>query len=214
MKYFLNLTILLFSLTAAAAPSELLRCLGSEEQALHKAKSLGPDYQLNQQLISELIQVQNVDLAPEYLTKVCPLKITNPSRRLLALLLDKGPSVFSYKTQMTSLEKSIATSMLEDFMQSVQQSFLSYIASVQQEAPTADCLKKNIPELDLLFVDIKYLEEDVETKYLFKDKGLAEKIMTKLLNYPVMLKSCIPKKPQKKAKKTDKSGSTPDLKKP
>lgn len=151
-----------------------------------------------------------MDLAPEYLRKICGPKISSPSKRLLYFLLDDGPGIFVFNSGITGLEKSIGQSMLEDFMQSSQQLILGYIATIQQEAPTADCLKKNIPELDLLYIDMKYLEEEIETKYLFKKKGLAEKILNKLSRYPALLKSCAP---QPKAKKTDKSGSTPKRKK-
>jgi len=209
VKYLLIAILSSFSLAALARPSEALRCLGVEEHAIHKAKSQGPDYQLNQQLISELVQVQNVDLKPEVLQDICKGKGNAASRKLLFLLLDKGPTIFTHSTGLNTLEKTTADSMLDDFMIAVQQIYLGYIASIQQEAPTADCLKKNIPELELFYTDIKYLEEEVETKYLFKDKGLAEKIMKKLSNYPALLKSCQPQK----VKKTDKSLSKPALKK-
>lgn len=203
------MTLSLLSLNTMARPSELLRCLGVEEQRLHKAKSQGPEYQLNQQLISELVQVQNVDLRPELLKKICSSAVSSPSRMFLYTLLDNGKSIFEFSHGITGFEKSIAESMLEDFVLSSQQIVLGYIATIQQESPTADCLKKNIPELDLLYVDMKYLEEEVETKYLFKKKGLAEKILGKLSDYPAILKKCQPSKD----KKTDKSGSTAKRKK-
>jgi hypothetical protein len=210
MKYLITLTMILTSLHVAAASSEILRCLGVEEQRLHKAKSQGPDYQLNQQLISELVQVQNVDLAPQFLKQVCGPKVVSPSKKFLYLLLDNGKSIFEFRNGISGLEKSIGDSMLDDFMVASQQLVLGYIATIQQESPTADCLKKNIPQLDLLYVDMKYLEEEIETKYLFKKKGLAEKILNKLANYPALFKKC---SPQEKVKKTDKSGSSAKRKK-
>lgn len=203
------LILILSSLETWARPSEVLRCLGVEEQRLHKAKSQGPEYQLNQQLISELVQVQNVDLAPAYLKMICAPNVSSPSKKFLYLLLDNGKGIFEYRHGVASFEKSIAESMLDDFVQASQQIILGYIATIQQEAPTADCLKKNIPQLDLLYVDMKYLEEEIDTVYLFKKKGLAEKILGKLNNYPALLKKCQPVK----AKKTDKSESTAKRKK-
>ncbi len=206
MKYLILLTFFLFPLLSKAAPSEILRCLGVEEQRLHKAKSQGPEYQLNQQLISELIQVRHLELSPQFVTEICSSKVSSPSKKLLYLLLDQGQSVFEFPANISGRELSMGKSMLEDFMESSHKIIIDYIAAIQQEASTADCLKKNIPELDLLYIDVKYLEEEIETKYLFKNKGLAEKILKKLNNYPVMLKKCAA---QLKAKKTDKSGSTP-----
>jgi len=210
VKYIISFALLLSSFCATAAPSEVLRCLGAEEQRLHKAKSQGPEFQLNQQLISELIQVESIDLSPTYLSLVCNYKENYPSKKLLYLLLDKGNKIFEFKHGLSASDISVGESMLEDFMKDTQGIVMSYIASIQQEAPTADCLKKNIPEMELFYIDMKYLEEEIETKYLFKDKGLAEKILNKLSNYPKLFKKCMP---QPEIKKTDKSGSTPNRKK-
>jgi endonuclease V-like protein UPF0215 family len=67
MKYFVIL--LTFSLTALATTKpralrqdrQILKCLGEEEKRFHLNKEVGPIYDLNQRLISEMIQTPGIE---------------------------------------------------------------------------------------------------------------------------------------------------------
>ena len=66
----------------------LLKCLGREESALHKAKSDGAAYSINQKLISQLITMGDFPLKPQYLQKICNSKDFSPSVKISS----NGPS--------------------------------------------------------------------------------------------------------------------------
>ncbi len=78
--------------------------------------------------------------------------------------------------------------MVDDYVKSSKDILLTFISQIQTLSPTPDCLNKEIPELKNFHIEIKYLQEDVDIKTLFKNKDL--KIFSQLKNYPLAFEKC------------------------
>ncbi len=183
----------------------LLKCLGAEEKKFHLKKETGPRYDLNQRLISEMIQIPKAELSVESFEDICQ-KSESPSWRLLELALTKGQSVFEVPAQITGTQREVAQGMILDFIEVTSEIFLNLLTQIQSLAPTPHCLEQEIPEITNLMSDIKHLQEDVDIKKIFS--GRDQKIFEKLKDYSMAFKRC-----QDRAKKKLRSASKPAAKK-
>lgn len=201
-----HLVILLFAFECAAAfgASGLLKCLGAEEKRFHLNKRQGPVYDLNQKLISEIIQIPGAELKPEILRDVCRGGQFSESWKLLGHTLRSGKGIFVFRDRSTA---ELASGMADDYVEASRELLVGFITAIQAEAPSADCLKQEIPKLDEFFFKIKALQEDVDMKQIFADYD--QKIFNDLKNYPKAFENC-----QRRLKKKASSGVVSDPKKP
>lgn len=208
MKCFVITTFMLLTLTAHATRDErqLIKCLGEEEKKFHLKKDTGPLYDLNQRLISEMIQIPKAELDTEYFNEMCGKSSSSPALKLLELSIRHGDDIFEVPDSVSGSQRSVAVGMIDDYIESTKDIFLSFMTQIQALAPSADCLKVEIPEIDAFFIDIKYLQEDVDMKKIFA--GRDAKIFQKLLRYPQAFERC-----QARIKKKLKSASKPAAKK-
>ena len=197
MKFIYTLLLLSTTNLYAATPG-ILRCLGIEEARLHEQKLTGPIFNLNQRLISELIQIPGVTIHQVDLRRICSGN-DHESLKLLEQVLVQGKSLF-INTQ-TGMQKSITQGMIDDFIVSSKEIFLNFVSQVQMLSPTPNCLNNNIPKLAKLLEEIKYLEDEVDISQIFAKKEID--IFNRLRDYPLYFKDC------EKAKSTDKSESKP-----
>jgi len=207
MKCLVITLLILNSLCAFAVKDErqLLKCLGQEEKKFHQKKQLGPLYDLNQRLISEMIQIPHAEINAAYFSEICGSNSPSPALKLLELSIRQGPDVFAVPAEVTGSQRSMAQGMIDDYVESTKEIFLNFMTQIQTLAPTAACLKEEIPEIDAFFTDIKYLQEDVDMKAIFK--GRDTKIFLKLLGYQEAFKKCqarIKKKPKSASKESPK----------
>ena len=208
MKWIVILHSLLFSLNSFATRDErqLLKCLGEEEKKFHLKKETGPLYDLNQRLISEMIQIPKAELDSEHYSEICGISGISASWKLLELSISKGKEIFEVPSEVQGSQRAMAQGMLDDYLESTQEIFLNFMTQIQAAAPSASCLKEEIPELDAFFTDIKYLQEDVDIKKIFSGRDVT--IFHKLKNYQQAFKRC-----QARIKKKLKSASKPADKK-
>lgn len=197
------LSSIIFSLTAMArGDRQILKCLGEEEKRFHLKKETGPVYDLNQRLIAEIVQIPRVEVAPDDLRTICSSGQFSESWKLLELSIKEGKNLFVLPKDVSAMQKSIAVSMIDDYVDATREILLSFIAQIQAASPTPNCLKEEIPQLENFFTEIKYLQEDLDLKTLFKGKD--QKIFEKLKAYPQAFDKCrgrIKKKP--KSESTD-----------
>lgn len=189
---------LIFSLGLLAKESDrqILKCLGTEEKRLHQKKNIGPVYDLNQRLISEMVQIPRVEVRSEDYVAICAGEKFSESWRLLERSMQYGKVLFVLPNDLTDMQKEMTVGMIDDYVEATREIFLSFISQIQTQSPTPTCLKEEIPELDALFFEIKYLQEDVDMKVILKGK---EKILGKLKNYPLAFEKCrarLKKKPK------------------
>lgn len=208
MKCFVITTFMLLTLSAHATRDErqLIKCLGEEEKKFHLKKDTGPLYDLNQRLISEMLQIPKAELDTEYFNQMCGKSSPSPALKLLEISLRHGDDIFMVPDSVVGSQRSVAEGMIDDYIESTKEIFLNFMTQIQALAPSADCLKTEIPEIDAFFTDIKYLQEDVDMKKIIA--GRDSKIFQKLLSYPQAFKRC-----QARIKKKLKSASTPAAKK-
>jgi hypothetical protein len=209
MKYLVMLVIFLLPTLALGAKNQrlLLRCLGEEEKKFHTKKQTGPLYDLNQKLISEMVQIPLADISPEYYQAICKMKKGSPSWKLLELSISQGRKIFDLPVSVIGIQKQMTVGMIDDYLEATKEILLGFISQVQAQAPSAQCLKEEIPELDAFFTDIKYLQEDIELKKIFQGRDL--KIFERLEEYPMAFQRC-----RERLKKKPNPGSTTEAKKP
>jgi hypothetical protein len=201
-----SLLLLSFSSLAVRDERQLLKCLGEEEKKFHLKKETGPLYDLNQRLISEMIQIPNADFNPEDFAEICSRSTFSSSWKLLELSITRGNKIFHLPADVTGTQRSISQSMIDDYVEGSKEIFITFISQVQALAPSADCLKEEIPALANFFNDIKYLQEDVDIQKIFRGRDV--KIFQKLKDYPQAFARC-----RERLKKKLKSESRPAAKK-
>lgn len=184
---------------------QILKCLGEEEKRFHLKKETGPLYDLNQRLISEMLQVPKAEIAPEDFHEICSGNKYSESLSLLELSITKGKNLFIISKDIPGMQRSVTEGMIDDYIEATREILLQFITQIQASAPSPTCLKEEIPVLDTFFTEIKYLQEDVDLATLFKDRD--KKIFDKLKNYPLAYERC-----RARLKKKEKSGSTSDKK--
>jgi hypothetical protein len=176
--------------------------LGEEEKRFHLKKEVGPVYDLNQRLIAELLQIPKVEIRPEGYTIICNGKQFSESWKLLELSIKKGKGLFLMPKEITGMQRSMTSGMIDDYVEATREILLSFIAQIQSVSPTPTCLKDQIPELDQFFTEIKYLQEDVDMSALFQGKD--QQIFDKLKKYPIAFEKCRKDLEKKKAQEKKK----------
>ena len=208
MKCLVIFSIILISLNAHATRDErqLLKCLGEEEKVFHLNKDTGPLYDLNQRLISEMIQIPKAELETSFFKEMCGKSSGSAALKLLELSIREGKEIFQVPDEVQGSQRQVAQSMIDEYIEQTKEIFLSFISQIQALAPTATCLKEEIPQIDAFFTDIKYLQEDIDLKKIFRGRDL--KIFQKLVEYPQAFERC-----RARIKKKLNSGSKPSPKK-
>lgn len=200
IRHFFHLA-LSFLLISPAFAGDILKCLGEQEKKIHLSKRAGPEYNLNQKLIAEMVQLQDAQLTPKAYSQVCQSKFVKPAQKLLELTLLEGKSIFVLKSSNNPTINSMNQGLLNDYIETSKELFLEYIASIQMLSPTPTCLAEEIKPLSDFFIEIKHLQEEVDLAELLKKKDA--KIFKLLKDYPKAFERC-----QLRNKKNAKSGST------
>jgi hypothetical protein len=192
--------LLFFVFEVKARSPELLKCLGEEERQYHLKKETGPNYDLNQRLIAEMVQVPNAGVKAELSQEICQARGFQ-SLRLLQLSLKQDKNLFVIPESVSGMQRQITEGMIDDYVEASKEILINYVTQIQAQAPGPNCLSEEIKGLDKLFLEIKYLQEEVETSAIFKNRDL--KILDQLKNYRSHFRRC-----QDRLKKKAKSGST------
>lgn len=185
----------------ASRDRQILKCLGEEERHFHLKKETGPVYDLNQRLIAEMIQIPHVEINNDDYRAICSGQKFSESWKLLELSILKGRDLFVISNKVAGMQKDMALGMVDDYVEATREILLTFISQIQTQSPTPTCLKEEIPTLDNFFVEIKYLQEDVDMKTIFKGKD--QKFFEELKNYPLAFNKC-----RARLKKKPKSPST------
>lgn len=183
--------VFLYSIQSYAAPNLLLQCLAREETLLHQEKKTGVLYRLNQEFINELASSNDITLKKKYIDEVCQSKSHSPSVALLRLLLLKESEIYDLSlSEVESSMRPFKMGYIEEFQKQTPRLFIQYVSGLQAEMPTFDCLSKAIPELAILNERLKYLEEEMTTHEVIRDKKRIETIFSKLQNIKDIQKNC------------------------
>jgi hypothetical protein len=202
MRWILIFTLLTMPAWARSPrpTSRLLVCLGAQEKSFHKQKAGGAFYDLNQRLISELLQTQGVDGTPMLLTQVCKKTERSSIHLLEAMLLDPN-GWYVIKTGPTGLTREL----MKEMAQAAPEMLLNFLAALQAEAPTPDCLEKHIPSLKKLNEEVKVLQEEMDLSKITNKKSRLTKIFAGVQRSDEIFAVCA----KEKSKKTDKAAGKP-----
>lgn len=182
---------ILYSIQIQASPNLLLECLGKEESLFHKEKTVGVIFRLNQEFINELATSNDITLKKKFVDEICHSEIHSPSVALLRLLLLKESDIYDLSfSEIDASMRPFKKGYINEFQKQVPRLFIQYISGLQAELPTHDCLNKAIPELDLFNNHLKYLEEEMSTHDIIKDKKKIEIIFIKLQKIKEIKKNC------------------------
>lgn len=174
-----------------AAVNQLLQCLAKEETQLHKEKAQGVLYRLNQEFLNELASSNDIALKKNYVDEICQSKKHSPSVGLLRLLLLKESDIYDLSlSEVDPTMRPFKMGYINEFQKQVPKFFIQYIAGLQSEMSTPDCLGKAIPEINAFNERLKYLEEEMSTHEVIRDKNRIETIFTKLQNIKAIKAKC------------------------
>lgn len=189
-SYLLSFLLILAS-PSMAAGNRLLQCLAKEEERLHKAGPPDALFRLNQEFVNELASANDITLKNNYIDEICSAKKHSPSVGLLRLLILKENEI--YDLSLSGVESSMRPfkmGYINEFQKQVPRLFFSYLSGIQSEMAGAHCLSREIPELAELAEKLKYLEEELSTHQILKDKRKLEIIFKKLEDTKGMKARC------------------------
>ena len=161
---------------------------------IHRSKTVGPVYFLNQHFVNELATIYGLTLKKDVLDEVCQSREFSPSVYLLKILLLRGRDAFDIPpaANLGGVE-ALAASSLTSFLERIPHVFFTYLSKLQALAPRAKCLEKEIPELSYFMERYKYLEDAIGTKKLIEEPAKVNSIFIKLKRFDAIIKKCRPK---------------------
>jgi hypothetical protein len=192
----LSLTILVgYGAEIKAAPNLLLQCLAKEEEFLHKKEIQNALFRLNQEFVNELASSNDINLKKNYVDEICQSKEYSPSVGLLRLLLMKEHEIYDLSLSGVEVSmRSFKMGYINEFQKQVPRMFIQYLAGLQSELATPDCIEKAIPELKGFNEKIRYLEEELSTHQLITQKSKIEIVFKKLKMFHSIKKKCADEK--------------------
>ena len=201
----------LMAAPALAAPAQagsmLMLCLGKEEKTLHTQKLTGPTYDLNQRLIGELILINRIDAPTAILKKVCRSK-SSASLELLEEMLLNPKGWAKLPSDIKGVEASIAQELVKDVNLGIPEVLLAFLGQLQAAAPDAQCLNKNIPGLNTLNEEVKWLQEEIDLIKIAGRKSRLKKIFAGIKQAPSYFEKCRQETAQANSKSKNKAKET------
>lgn len=191
LRSLLIIVAILYGTQIYAAPNLLLQCLAKEESLLHKEKNQSALYRLNQEFINELASSNDIALKKNFIDEICQSKKHSPSVSLLRLLLLKESDIYDLSlSEIEPAMRPFKMGYINEFQKQIPRLFVQYISGLQAEMATPDCLSTAIAELQTFNERLKYLEEEMATHEMIKDKNRIDLIFTKLQNIKSIQKNC------------------------
>lgn len=183
----LSLMILSMSFSVLAKAT-IFTCLGKEEEKIHIKKTHGPQYDLNQKLISLMSKHSDqISFSADKIQENC--QSFYPSLSLLQSIMLYRESFFASKS------KSGSQSFLED----ANQIFLNYLSVADQHAPSHDCLDRYLIGYKSLKKRMQFLSDTISPNDIIRSTPSLTKLVMSLDKVQTYYKQC--RKDLKKKKK-------------
>jgi hypothetical protein len=214
-KYLIVAIFSIFSISLSAkaqshSVEEVLKCLGREELKIHKMKLGGAYFELNQRLISDFIMFNKIDILAEVKKDICQADKVFGSVKLLEHLIQKGEGVFVFPKKINPMDKEFYKSSIQEFLDTLPEMFLNYVAQIQASTARTQCLVDHIPELKLLYRDLKTFEQEIPARKIMQKNQIASKILAKLRNVDQIQKSCEEEQKKKLEEEKKKRTKSPE----
>lgn len=172
----------------------IVQCLGREEAIYLKNRMAGPNVNLNRDLINELITHEQIPIKNEVLKKIC--EPDSPTGFLtLQYFMTMRLDVLDFK-DVDKINQKRYEQIFVEMTSKFPSMFLSYITALTAQAPTYDCLTKEIPEIDRYLDQYKYLENEVSGEKVLLNIDTIAKIFQKIKDYEKIFERCEEEKKQ------------------
>ncbi len=183
MRHFTYIFFLI-SLNLLAASRPYLICLGQEEARIHKEKVTGAYYKLNQEMISNLLQLnESIDMKPEILKRVCAEKMT--SLAILETILAKSGLLFVSSAAKSNVQlRSMDKLSIEELKARSFKVFINYLTRLQSNYKDPNCLKKRVPEILSFYENAQHLLIEVGIEGTLDTIRNSKNFFKKLKNLP------------------------------
>lgn len=197
MKTFQFIVLFLFSLmfkdcyannNNTTKAFQITQCLGAEEALIHKAKEKGPSYQVNQILLSIFLNLSNINLKDQYFKKLCKDIKIGTSVEFLELIFRNYNELFTFTH--SSKQQSVPLSEISELTNKLPELFNQYLLELKTKSPVHDCLERHVKGLSEFYVQVQYLEQETNFKFIAdKDKQLLN-ILNQLKNQDQFFEQC------------------------
>lgn len=182
--------------------SRLLYCMGQQEKYFHLKKETGPFYELNQNLIAELIQVPGLEASSVLLNRICKPSTMAPLYLLEAMVLDPR-EWYLLDRKLDAQTRSISEELMKELRQMSPEIMLTFLSGLQMQMPTPDCLERHIPGLKKMYRDVKWLQEEVDLKKITMGQERLIPLFSGIQKYQFFAAECA------KSRKTTKGSGNP-----
>ncbi len=192
ISLFLFIPILLaHSASAKSKAKDVLFCLGQEEKIYHTKKVGGALPKINQNLISEFVQIsETLEIKKKYLNLICNGTPYPPSISLLYYMLKYQEEIFHSSAQKGDIVKiSLDKSTIEDLITMGSFQFIKLINLIQAQYKKPGCLLEHIPEMKPLYYRAGIIMQFVGIRKLLSEIKNFDHAFDTLLNYK-SLKDC------------------------
>lgn len=168
MKYFLF--VLILSSFQLYANDTVLKCLGHEEKIYHQKKVAGARYQLNQKLISELVQLsKTIVFQKDTKELICKNRTSSSIKLLHVLIKDGAKSMYSAAPKLDVVQLSSDKKSIRELLNRSRYTFVRFINDLQTQVRKPNCIVNKIPQLRDFYYKSRYTIEDVGLKKLIKE---------------------------------------------
>ena len=163
--------------------TKLLVCLAKEEEQIHKSKTSGPVYELNQTFMNEFSTVNRIDLKEDYYKNICLNPNYSPSIALLRLLILRDKNAFIAKN---NLDKYAIQTLID----TAPELFVRYIGGLQLITKDAHCLTNEVPEISRFYQSYKALEGEMPTSQILDQSKDLPVILKRINEFDSIFKKC------------------------
>lgn len=178
---------------ALSSAQTVLPCLGKEELALHKARDLGPNFQINRKLVEEVAGLSDLKLKSQFYNSICGGKSQlGASIKLLEAMIKHGEGIFELPATGNDRVMIVQNNLTRDFLGLRAQLVLDFMEMVQASAPSAHCLEEGFPKYGNILARLKSLQEYVDPETLDRELAIEINKMNFFRRYPKIVAKCRP----------------------
>jgi hypothetical protein len=183
MKLFILLSLSLTSSLLAASRPHLI-CLGQEEVKIHKLKDTGPYYKLNQEMISNMLQLnETVQLRNQFLKEVC--ESSNTSFKILELIFSNERSVFTSTASKNDIQqRSMDNFSINELKMRSFKVLINFLTRQQSIYTDPKCLKNKVPEIISFYENATHLLSEIGVENTLKTIKNKKLFFKKLKDLP------------------------------
>lgn len=184
MKLLFIFTILLYYSNYGYAKT-ILKCLAAEESAYHKKNrpKSGPNYKLNQNLISEFIQLnKSIVIDSGQLKYICSKNLGERSKLLLKTLNLNQLKLKTIHDRKSLNLYAIDKVAMDGLKNKSFKLLIKYILDIQSISSDPNCIYKKLPQMKKFMKRVRYIEEDVGIKKLYNEIPNKNSLYSKIFN--------------------------------